>query len=123
MTRDTPLNYADVSTGLHGRRRWSRLALLAAAPVVLTPAVAAVLLWATRQGVLPHHFLCCEHPEVTIASLVVLPGSGALLGLASFVRLAASRRRLKGWVPCAVAMLVNPLLAFLGLGVYGGMRA
>lgn len=117
-----PLSYAGPSTPRAPKRRL-RLALIAVLPVLVTPLLAAVLLGAADRRVLPEHFLCCNHPEVTVGGFIVLPSVGAVCGVVSVGRLLRGRRMLKGWVPAVIAILVNPLLALARWVVYGGVRA
>jgi hypothetical protein len=117
-----PLSYAGPSTKVSRRRRM-RLALAAAATILLTPLLAAAMIAAVEWRVLPQHFLCCNHPEVAIAGLVVLPSLGALCGLVSIGRLALGRGTFKGWVPAVVGALVNPLLALGGSWLCSAFRA
>ena len=117
-----PLTYADPSTPRPTKRRL-RLAVIAAVPVVLTPLIAAAMIAGISWKWLPLHFPCCNHPEVTIGTLVVLPGIGAVCGIVSVGRLAVGRRTLKGWPLAIVATVVNPALALAGFGMYSMFRA
>ena len=115
-----PLEYAGSFTP--AARRWSRLAVAAAVAVGATAGLGGALLWLLRENRLPTHFLCCNYPWVTVAVFVVMPSAGALAATAALVRIARRRHVLRGLALAIPALLLNLVLAFLGLAIYCGLK-
>jgi hypothetical protein len=116
-----PIEYAGAFTP--AARRWSRLALGSAAVVVVTAGVGGALLWLVNENRLPAHFLCCRYPGVTAAVFVLMPSAGALGASAAVVRVARQPHVLRGLAFAIPALLLNLLLAFLGVLVYSALKA
>ena len=116
-TADNILAYAE--PGRAGRRPWCRSAVTSLVYVVACPVILGMpLLYAADEGLLPQHFLCCNHPEVTVLAFTVMPLAGAVWGgLALWQILSDARRpRLRGVVLAMLALLLG-----LGLGATGAL--
>ena len=119
--RVEPLDYAGAFTP--AARRWSCLAVASAVLVGATAGLSGMLLWLLNENRLPSHFLCCNHAWVTVVVFVGMPSAGALGAIVAIVRIARRRPTLRGLALAIPALLLNLLLAMLGVMIYGGLKA
>jgi hypothetical protein len=123
-TADNILAYAEPGQG--GRRPWCRSAVQSLLYVVACPVILGMpLLYAADEGWLPQHFLCCNHPEVTVLAFTVMPLAGAVWGglALSQVLRDVRRPRPRGTVLAALAIVLGVALGAIGALVLFALKA
>jgi hypothetical protein len=123
-TADNILAYAEPAQT--GPRPWCRSAVKSLVYVIACPLVVALpLLYAANENWLPQHFLCCNHPEVTVLAFTVMPLAGAVWGgLAVWQILSDARRpRPRGVILAMLAIILGFGLAAMGALVLFALKA
>ena len=123
-TADNILAYAEV--GRVGCRPWCRSAVRSLVYVIACPLVVALpLLFAANENWLPQHFLCCNHPEVTVLAFTVTRLAGAAWGgFALWQILRDVRRpRARGTVLATLAIVLGVVLGAMGALVLFALKA
>ena len=108
------------------RRPWSRPALRSLGFVLLHPVLVAFpLLYAADRKWLPQHFLCCNHPEVTVLAFTVLPLLGTAWAASAIVRIVRDKRRPRprGIIVASLALLIGIALAGCGVVLLQVLKA
>ena len=123
-TADNILAYAEPASS--GARAWCRSAVTSLVYVIAYPLLVALpLLYAANENWLPQHFLCCNHPEVTLLAFTVMPLAGAVWGgLAAWQILSDGHRpRPRGGILAMLALVLGFGVAAMGALVLFALKA
>ena len=108
-----------------GPRPWCRSAVRSLVYVIACPPVVSLpLLYASDEGWLPQHFLCCHHPEVTLLAFTGTPLVGVVWGGVALGKILrdARRPRPRGTILSVLAIVIGLGLASMGVIVLFALK-